>query len=156
MQKSLFHPSARRSLLLSLLLLPVVSVPAFGQSTHGAILGEVKDQTGSVVRGAAIAVTDTDTGVTRNTVTNDSGDYQVLDLTEGHYKVEVKASGFTSQQLSQLTLVARQHLRADVSLKVGASQEVSVSAEGAGAINTESASIDATYSAVDVESLPAN
>ncbi len=156
MQISLFRPPQKASLFLSLLLIPLVSAPSFGQSTQGAILGEVKDQTGSVVRGAAVAITDTDTGVTRNTVTNDAGDYQVLDLTEGHYTVEVKASGFTPEQLSQLTLVARQHLRADVSLKVGTSQEVSVNAEGAGAINTESASIDATYSAIDVESLPAN
>jgi len=156
MQRSIVRLLYRASLFLSLLLLSLFSTTSFGQSTQGAILGEVKDQTGGAVRGAAVAVTDTDTGVTRNTVTNDVGDYQVLDLSEGHYKVEVKASGFTPEQVNQLTLAARQHLRADVSLKVGATEEISVSAASAGAINTESASIDGTYSAVDVESLPAN
>jgi hypothetical protein len=94
------------------------------------------------VRGAAVAVTDTDTGVTRNTVTNDAGDYQVLDLTEGPYKVEVKASGFTRE--AQPTHASRPPASAcERLLKVGPSQGVSVRADGAGAINTEAASIDA-------------
>src|ERR1700726_947479 len=100
MQISLFRQPQRPTFLLSLfMILTLLSATSFGQSTQGAILGVVKDQTGGVVRGATVAVTDTDTGVTRNTVTNDAGDYQVLDLTEGHYKVEVKASGFTPEQL---------------------------------------------------------
>lgn len=130
---------------------------AYAQSTQAAILGTVHDSTGAVVPNATVTVTNTDEGVARTTKTDKNGNYQVLELPLGHYTVQVTAQGFDGQKQTDITLVARQQLRADATLHVGTvSQEVQVNAASAGVLNTENASIDATYSAVDVENLPAN
>ena len=151
---------SRRLCLLSffMLLAAILIQPlSFAQSTQGTILGTVKDATGAVVPNASVTLTDVDAGVTRVTTTRADGSYQFLDLTAGRYKAEVSAPGFDTQIISGLTLGARQQLRADAELKVGGvSQQVTVNAQAAGAIETETPSIAASYSSVDVQNLPAN
>lgn len=131
--------------------------PLQGQSIQGSILGTVKDSSGASVPGAIITITDVDTGVIKTLATDQSGDYQALNLTPDRYRVEVKAAGFNGQKLENLTLSARQQLRADATLAVGnVGQEVTVNASTAGTIATDTASIDAALSAVEVLALPAN
>ncbi len=135
----------------------VTDCPVVAQSIQGSILGSVKDQTGAAVPNATVKITDTDTGTSRTVISNDGGDYQLLNIPADHYKVEVTAHGFESQVLSNLTLNARQQLRADATLIVGAvDQQVTVDASNAGVIATETASIDSTLSSVAVRDLPAN
>lgn len=130
---------------------------SLAQSTQGTILGTVKDSSGAVVSGATVVVTNTNSNVARTTTTDASGNYQVLELTEGKYRVDVSASGFEGVVFNDLTLVARQQLRVDANLKVGAvSEKLTVNAQNVGAIETESPSITATFNAVDVQNLPAN
>jgi hypothetical protein len=127
------------------------------QSTQGTILGTVKDPSGAVIPNAKVTLTNTDTGVISAATTNGSGSYQFFTLLPGHYRVNVSAQGFKSEILDNLTLVARQQLRADATLPLGnVSQKVTVNAQSAGAISTESPTIEATYNAVDVANLPAN
>ncbi len=135
----------------------VTDCPVVAQSIQGSILGSVKDQTGAAVPNATVKITDTDTGTSRTVISNDAGDYQLLNIPADHYKVEVTAHGFESQVLSNLTLNSRQQLRADATLTVGAvDQQVTVDASNAGVIATETASIDSTLSSVAVRDLPAN
>lgn len=146
-----------RIFLLGLLCCLLALPAAMAQSTQGTILGTVKDGSGAVVPGAAVKLTSIEAGISRSTTTNAEGNYQFLELTAGHYKVEVSAAGFESQLIDALALSARQQLRADAALKIGAvSQVVAVNAAAAGAIETESPSISASYSSVDVQNLPAN
>jgi len=152
-------PRLRPSVLsvLTLLLALVLQPLSFAQSTQGMILGTVKDTSGALVPRAAVTLTDLDAGVTRKTATDASGNYQFLDLTAGRYKVEISSSGFDLEIIDNLNLGARQQLRADAALKVGGvNQAVTVNAAMAGAIETETPSIAASYSAVDVQNLPAN
>jgi len=127
------------------------------QSTQGTILGTVKDTTGALVSGATAVVTNIDSGVARTTSSDASGNYQVLELTEGSYRVEVSAPGFDTEIIDKLNLTARQQLRVDPTLKVGTvTQKVTIDAQNAGAIETETPSITATFNAIDVQNLPAN
>lgn len=127
------------------------------QSTQGTILGTVKDPSGAVIPGAKVTLTNTDTGVTNTTTTSGTGSYQFLSLLQGHYSIQISAAGFQNEVLDNLTLAARQQLRADATLTLGnVSQNVTVNAGSAGAISTESPTIEATYNTVDVENLPAN
>jgi hypothetical protein len=133
------------------------TLPALAQSTQATILGTVLDPTGAAIPNATILVTDTDAGITRTAATDKSGNFQVLDLNPGHYSVNISAVGFDGKNSSNLILVAREQLRDDATLHPGAvTAQVEVNASATGLINTESASIDATYSAIDVENLPAN
>ncbi len=143
--------------LAAVLIFSCVPVTLLAQSTQGTILGTVLDASGGVVSNANVTVTNIDAGVSHTVKTDKFGNYEVLDLSAGHYSVNITAVGFDGENENNLTLVARQQLRANATLHVGAvTQQVEVSAVSAGAINTETASIDATLSAVDVEDLPAN
>src|SRR5687768_1126764 len=71
--------------------LPTVTV---AQSTHGAIVGTVTDQSGATVPGAGVTVTNTGTNISRTAVTNESGYYEVLALVPGIYRVHSELAGF--------------------------------------------------------------
>ena len=130
---------------------------AHAQSTQGSVLGLVKDASGGAVPNASVILTGTDTGVRRTDKADSAGNYQFLNVSPGRYSLTVTAAGFNTEATNDLSLGARQELRRDVALTVGAvSQEVTVDAASAGTIDTDSSSIDATLNANEVLSLPAN
>ena len=130
---------------------------ALAQSIQGSIIGTVKDTAGAVVPGASVVLTSLDQGTVRTTTSNESGDFQFGDAKAGKYSIEVSLSGFEKWTTSGLLLAARQQLRVDPALSVGnVQQEVTVSAEAIGAINTDNATVSAVYSAIEASNLPVN
>ena len=81
---------------------------AFGQSTFGTFVGTVQDQSGSVIGGAIVTITNLDDNNTRGATTNNSGQYQLLNLPPGRYSISVVKPGFTNAKVDQVTLEARQ------------------------------------------------
>ncbi|MGB9408059.1 MAG: carboxypeptidase regulatory-like domain-containing protein, partial [Terracidiphilus sp.] len=139
------------------LLLCLTAPQLLAQSTQSTILGTVKDTTGAVIPNAEVVVTNVDKGLSMAYRTDGSGNYQALELIPGTYKVQVAKAGFETPLIEGLQLTARQQLRVDVTLAVGrAQQEVTVNAESAGAIETETASISASLNAENVANLPVN
>jgi len=142
------------SLLLTVLLFAGAS--AFGQSTFGTFVGTVQDQSGSVIGGAVVTITNLDDNNTRSATTNNSGQYQLLNLPPGRYSISVVKPGFANTKVDQVTLEARQERRVDISLSLASVQQsVQVNAEAA-TINTENATIVNTMSGNEVTDLPAN
>src|SRR5512146_1835779 len=84
----------RNYLFLTLCVLGLLLLPAFGQKTTGLITGVVTDPTGAVVANATVTVTNIGTGQTRTASTDTSGTYTVPDLTPGKYQVSVKTTSF--------------------------------------------------------------
>src|ERR1700721_100050 len=88
-----------RNMKLALVLLFVVcaggALPVQAQSTSsGTVAGSVTDQTGAVVAGATVTVTDTATHSARTTTTNAAGRYAYVDVNPGTYTIEVTKPGF--------------------------------------------------------------
>src|ERR1041384_626657 len=52
------------------------------------VSGTVKDQSGAVLPGVDIKMTQTDTGVSRDTITNETGSYVLTNLPVGPYRLE--------------------------------------------------------------------
>ena len=65
----------------------------WGQAT-AQISGTVKDQSGAVLPGVEVTATQTDTGITRSTVTNETGSYVLPNLALGPYRLEAGLPGF--------------------------------------------------------------
>src|SRR6266480_4335221 len=63
------------------------------QST-AQITGTVKDQSGAVLPGVEITATQTDTGIARTAVTNETGSYVLPNLALGPYRVDAALPGF--------------------------------------------------------------
>ena len=142
---------------IAVLFLAVACVQAFGQSTFGAVVGNVKDRSGAAVPNASVTLRNVDENVSRETTTKDSGDYQFLNIPPGHHSVTATASGFDTFSATELNLVARQTLRVDVDLQVGqSSQVVTVEPSNEGVIATETQAIQATFNPQQLLNLPAN
>ena len=69
---------------------------AQGQAVNGAIEGTVTDESGGVLPGVVVTVTNVDTGETRSVVTNDRGVYRAPLLPLGAYRVSAELQGFKS------------------------------------------------------------
>lgn len=59
-----------------------------------AIEGVVKDNTGGVIPGVTVILTSTDTGQTRETLSDDGGYYAFNNLRVGNYEVKADLEGF--------------------------------------------------------------
>lgn len=146
-----------RSLVIALAVMIAADCPVVAQSIQGSIVGTVRDKNQAVVPNAAVVLANTDKGVTRNAVTDGSGDYHFIDVPAGHYNVSVSAPGFQGWKITGLTLSVHQDLRVDAMLQLGdVAQAVTVEASSQPAINTQSASISATFNATAIANLPTN
>jgi hypothetical protein len=76
------------SIVAFVLLLPAA---VLAQVEQAAITGRVFDQSGAVIPGATVTVKRVETGITRETVTNENGQYAVPYLPVGTYEVTVTA-----------------------------------------------------------------
>jgi hypothetical protein len=99
----------------------VAVLPA--QTSQGRILGTVIDQSGAVVVGAKIAVTNTATNITRNLISNSAGEYVASNLEAGVYKVSAAASGFKKVESTSVVVEVSRDARVDLRLQPGAINE---------------------------------
>ena len=77
---------------LAALVLTLTSTLAWAQAT-GGISGTVRDQSGAVLPGVTITATQTETGATRTTVSNETGVYSLPNLPLGPYRLEAALAG---------------------------------------------------------------
>src|SRR5215467_4707666 len=124
------------------LLAGVGAVLLDAQVNTSVIAGIVTDESGSVAPGVEIVAVQAATGLTRKTVTNDSGEYVLPQLPPGRYELTAQARGFQKTVIPDVTLAIAQRERIDISLKVGqVSEQVTVSAQAAQLIEPETASL---------------
>jgi Carboxypeptidase regulatory-like domain len=110
----------------SILVFILFSIEVSGQNARFA--GQVTDAQNAAIPKATVEVTNQDTGVQLQTVTDDSGNYSIPYLTAGRYRVVVQAQGF-NLSAHDVTLGMGQALIVNVQLEVaGARTTVSVQA----------------------------
>src|SRR5882762_7039872 len=81
--------------IISFLVLALSCISVWAQAT-AQISGTVRDQSGAVLPGVQLTATQTETGVIRNTVTNETGSYVLPNLALGPYRLEATLPGFRS------------------------------------------------------------
>ena len=117
----------------------VFSANVFAQTA--STVGTVKDPSGAVLPGVSITVKNAGTGLTRNVLTNETGDYTVPLLPVGSYEISAEFPGFKSEVKSGITLRIDDRLRVDFMLQVGDVSERIVVTEAAPLVQSENASI---------------
>src|SRR5437763_16825239 len=80
--------------------------PASAQVLYGFIVGNVVDQNGAVVPGAAVLATNQGTGVAAKATTNGVGEYIFVTVQAGTYTIKVAASAFTTVERLNLVVEA--------------------------------------------------
>src|SRR5215471_7735359 len=104
---------------------------AWAQAT-AQISGTVKDQSGAVLPGVEVTATQTDTGISRSAVTNETGSYILPNLAVGPYKLEAALPGFRSFVQTGIVLQVNSNPAINPVLQVGqVTESVEVQANAA-------------------------
>ena len=127
----------------------------FAQTT-GTILGSVTDQTDAVLPGAAVMVTNVETGIVRSSVAGDRGAYRVSNLPPGTYEVQASLAGFQTAVRSGITLTIGREAAVDFVLQVGdVTQQVTVTGE-APLIETTTSTVSGVVDSQQMRDIPLN
>src|SRR5437762_3957919 len=138
-----------------ILLLSVTT--AWAQAVSMAqINGTVKDQGGLVLPGVTVTVTQTDTGLTRTAVTDDSGSYVLQNLPIGPYKLEATLQGFRTYQQTGIVLQVGANPSLPLTLQLGQLEETVTVAGTAALVETRSPGIGQVITNQQVVELPLN
>jgi len=115
------YQTSRRNWLF--LFLPVLFALACTQlfaQANSNITGIVSDQSGAVIAGANITLTDLTTGATKATTSSETGLYDMAGLNAGTYNMTVAAKGFQTFVQNGIVVNVSATFRVDPKLTVGA------------------------------------
>ena len=130
--------------------------PLFSQANFGRIIGTVTDQTGGVLPGATVTVTDTQRGVSRTLIADDAGEYVAPNLLPGSYAVRVEAKGFKTLERQNIALEVGKDVRVDLSVQPGEQTQTVTVTEAIPLIDATNAVLGGTLSHDTIEDLPLN
>jgi len=123
------------------LLLPVflvLATVAIYAQANSELTGIVTDQTGAVVAGAKISISDPSTGTTKATVSGATGLYEIPGLNPANYNLRASAKGFETFAQNGIVVNVSSTVRVDVKFTVGSeNQTVTVEADAL-AVQTDS------------------
>ena len=136
--------------------LSLASLFAAAQIDTGAIVGTVTDQTGAVLAGATITITNEKTGVAVIATTNNDGQYQVTALIPGTYSVKASVPGMATQAYSGIEVHVQSRPALDFHLSVGEVQSVVSVTSAAPLLETQSAELGAVVNTATINDLPLN
>jgi hypothetical protein len=134
----------------------LVCLSLSAQVNTGRILGTVTDQSGGVVAGSMVAVTNSQTGVARNLVTDGSGEYSAPNLNPGTYTVRVTANGFQAFERQNILLEIGKDARIDAQLTPGQITQTIEVKEAVPLLDSTSATIAGTLDTSTLLDLPLN
>jgi hypothetical protein len=144
-----------KRLLLNFLFSFLTCSVAWAQST-AQISGTVRDQSGAVLPGVQVTLTQTATGLTRSGVTDESGFYVSPDLPVGPYKLEASLPGFRTFEQTGIVLQVGSNPVINVALQVGqVAETVEVQADAA-LVETRNTGVGQVIDNVRVLELPLN
>jgi hypothetical protein len=148
------NPLCRFAFLATLLVL-LGRVEALAQTT-ATVSGTVTDQSGGLIVGAQITITNLETGQVRTLQTNDAGRYYAPGLNPGPYKVAAAAQGFEGALQSGITLTVGFEQVINFTLRPGqVSEKIEVTGEPS-PVQTTSASVAELVNSQTVRALPLN
>lgn len=124
------------------------------QVLYGSILGNVRDGTGAAVPEASITIQQTATGFSRQTQTNEAGQFQFPTLPGGIYEITISKTGFTTYSSKDVNVSPNAVSRVDASLEVGVVAE-SIQVEAAPAVlQTDRSEVRSEITARQFENAP--
>ena len=128
---------------------------ARADNLYGTIRGTVSDQSGAVVPGATVKVTNQITGISRTALSQSHGDFEFLNLlAPGTYTVTIEKQGFRKFATQDIPLDVNQVYVANATLEVGASTQLVTVEATTAQINTTSMQLGTTISGNMIQDMP--
>lgn len=126
------------------------------QVSQGAIAGNIQDSTGALLPNAQVTITNTETGVTRKSTSNNAGSFHVPNLNIGDYKITASLQGFKTAEIEHIKVFVGTTTSVPVTLELGnVSETVTVQADSL-AVNTEASEVAGVITAQQALDLPLN
>ncbi|HEX7137193.1 MAG TPA: carboxypeptidase-like regulatory domain-containing protein, partial [Vicinamibacterales bacterium] len=142
-----------RRLLGAAVCLLLVAATAAAQQFTGGVRGAVRDANG-VIPGVTVTLTNEGTNVSRETVTNDVGQYNFPAVPPGTYSLRAQISGYKRYESKGLNVGTQQFITIDVAMEIGAIEESITVTGQAPLIDTSSASTGGVLDRQALETLP--
>ncbi|MEO8522396.1 MAG: TonB-dependent receptor, partial [Acidobacteriota bacterium] len=113
----MLHPRLLTTLSVCLLLLS--SAPARAQFDTASVVGTVKDNTGAVVPGATVTLSNLETGIAATRVSDENGTFEFMNVRIGRYKVTAELQGFSVALADNIQVAVGARQRVDLQLTAG-------------------------------------
>jgi hypothetical protein len=133
-------------------------LPSFllAQVNQGRLLGTVTDQSGGVIVGATVTVTDVQKNVSRTLTTDSAGEYVAPNLDPDAYTLRVESRGFKTFTREGMQLGVGQDARVDVTLQPGEQTQTVTVTEALPLIETTTATLTGTIDNQTANEVPLN
>ena len=151
----MFRRFSVRIVLFCLLIVPLRLAQAQAVA-NATVSGQITDQTGAAVVGAAIKMIETERAVTHDATSDSDGRYTIPNLPVGPYRLEVTMSGFKNYVQSGIVLQVGDSPTLDVRLQVGSVSENVEVVAGAAMVQTEQTSVSQVINQKQSVDLPLN
>ena len=136
------------------IVLAAAAIPASAQERFSALTGTVKDDSGAVLPGVAVSLTNKQTGKVYTVVTDSEGVFRVLDLEPGRYSVRYELTGFTTSEVPDVNLLLGKTLDLSAVMSVGGlSEAITVKGESP-LIDARSTTIAHNVTAEEFDRIP--
>jgi hypothetical protein len=140
--------------LLACLLAGLISGSGNAQQVTGVIRGTVYDPSGATVSAATLTITQIETGFTRTATSGARGDFTLVELPIGHYRVQAEAKGFQKFLQEGITLEVNETATVAVHLAIGSAvNQIEVDAD-APLIESTSTNLGKTVALREIQDLP--
>jgi hypothetical protein len=126
------------------------------QQITGNIRGTVTDPSGAVIQDAVVTVRQAETGLSRSATSDRDGNYVLLELPVGHYRLQVTAKGFEEYVQDGITLNVNETASVSPHLAVGSEKEQVLVSADAGMIEPTVTSMGKVVQQQELEDLPLN
>lgn len=126
------------------------------QGTSGRILGHVVDPSGAVLPGVRVNLVNEATSVSREAKTTENGDYDFVEVPVGTYRLEFDLTGFKKNVRRGVGLDINQVITLNMTMQLGATQEVVDVTSEAPLVETTSTQLGAVMNDRAVSELPLN
>lgn len=132
----------------------LASGTAWAQAGTASLQGEVKDAQGAALPGANVTLTNSATGLSRTTASNQIGFYQLLGVPPGRYSVKGELSGFRTSMQRDVDLLVDTVAKLDITLEIGSVTETVTVTGVSSILNTTDASMGNVITGTQVRALP--
>ena len=146
----------RKERILYLLVTMLVVASAVRAEVTGKITGAVKDQSGSVIVGAAVVITNTATGFRYTTKTDQDGLFTFPVLPVGQYQIDATSDGFKDYRKTSLAIDIDSSLVVDIILQVKEQEQSIVVTEDAAQVETTDTQLGQVLGTKKVTQIPLN
>ncbi|HEV2495685.1 MAG TPA: carboxypeptidase regulatory-like domain-containing protein [Terriglobia bacterium] len=132
------------------------TVHLFAQVDTGSVLGTITDQSGAVIPGAKVTLTDEGKGFSITTTTGADGSYSFTPVKVAMYTVTAEMAGFEKISQVHVTVSIQQHVVVNLTLKPGRTTQVVEVTGAPPQLQTTEASVGQVVGSRTVEGLPLN